>query len=105
MQHLNDGRLGKVEEKVHLERGWGSKETGELKDLIQARVSTSFLPTWTASLFVMPAAQTINFRLVPAKYRLLYLNMLSLVWNSILSTIIYKGQQVDPEHSTESAPD
>ncbi|CAM9317232.1 unnamed protein product [Chrysoparadoxa australica] len=46
-----------------------------------------FLPTLLASYRIWPAANMINFAFVPKHLRMLYLNLVGLFWNVILSTL------------------
>ncbi len=40
------------------------------------------------SWLIWPAAHALNFRFVPAKHRLLYINMVQLIFNTILSFLV-----------------
>lgn len=48
-----------------------------------------FLEIYAYDCSMWPAVQVLNFYLVPTAYRLLYVNAVSLVWNSILSFILF----------------
>ena len=43
----------------------------------------------TSGALVWPAANIINFRFVPTQYRVLYVNMIGLGWNTYLSAVAH----------------
>lgn len=43
----------------------------------------------TGGLLVWPAANIINFRYIPSQYRILYVNMIGLGWNTYLSAVAH----------------
>lgn len=43
----------------------------------------------TSGLLVWPAANIINFKFVPVQYRVLYVNMIGLGWNTYLSAVAH----------------
>lgn len=43
---------------------------------------------WMSALLILPASQFINFRFVPTTHRLLFMNGVSIVWNTILSGVV-----------------
>lgn len=43
------------------------------------------LPAWQLGCLVWPAANTVNFTVIPPTSRLLWANIVGLVWNSLLS--------------------
>eukprot|EP00741_Cyanophora_paradoxa_P021769 tig00000241_g21012.t1 len=49
------------------------------------RLQQEFIPTYLADLSIWPAAQIINFRFVPALYRVFYMNVVSLMWTCYLA--------------------
>lgn len=64
--------------------GKGSKE-------IAIDMKTLFLPTYLLEWVVWPAAQALNFYVVPPQMRVLYVNSVLLVWAVILSYIKHKS--------------
>jgi protein Mpv17 len=46
-------------------------------------VSCRLLPLWLLSNVLWPAAHAINFRYVPTEQRVLFVNAVSLIWNTI----------------------
>jgi len=50
-----------------------------------------FWPTMIVNWKIWPAAQMINFGLIPLPYRVLYANSLGLLWNCYLSYAQYKS--------------
>jgi len=65
------------------------KNFGQIKEKIQA----DFWPTFRVDLVVWPILQTINFYLLPLKYRVLYISVCSLFWNVFLSSMHNKTAQ------------
>lgn len=49
------------------------------------RLQSTWWPALQANWMLWPAVQTVNFALMPAHYRLLFANMVSIGWNSYLS--------------------
>ncbi|KAK9458100.1 hypothetical protein V1511DRAFT_491757 [Dipodascopsis uninucleata] len=52
---------------------------------IKHEVKTKWGPTMVGNYAVWPIVQLINFRLMPLEYRLLFVNVISIAWNSYLS--------------------
>ena len=57
-------------------------------------LKSKLLPTYTTACLFWPAAQFVNFRVVPATYRVVYISMASFVWLIFLSYI--KNRQKIP---------
>lgn len=46
-------------------------------------------------LMIWPAAQTVNFYLVPSPYRVAYISFVALIWNIYLSNISHKVRKTN----------
>ena len=57
---------------------------GNFQDALN-RIKDQFIPTYKVNLMVWPAAQLINFWLIPVQYRVLMANGTALWWNTYLS--------------------
>ena len=53
-------------------------------DYVQRKIESQFFRTMKVDLIMWPIVQTINFALVPAKFRVLYIGILNLLWNGFL---------------------
>ncbi|KAI8465312.1 MAG: hypothetical protein J3K34DRAFT_525476 [Monoraphidium minutum] len=56
---------------------------------VPAVVAAKFLPTLAANYAIWPAAHLINFRFVPAPYRIFYNNVVAIGWLALLSAITH----------------
>lgn len=66
------------------------KSFKEIKDSLKLK----YIPTVVANWSVWPIFQYVNFMLVPLRYRLLAVNLMSILWNTFLSlTNASKGKQ------------
>jgi len=54
------------------------------------QVSADLWPTMLANWKIWPAANALSFAVVPLQYRVLFSNMVALVWNIYLSGAIRK---------------
>ncbi len=54
-------------------------------DLIVPAISAKLLPMLAANYALWPLAHLINFRFVPSKQRILYINCVQVVWSAYLS--------------------
>lgn len=54
---------------------------------IKEHVANNYQPTLLANWSVWPAFQYVNFRYMPADYRLLTVNTISIAWNTFLSVM------------------
>ena len=54
---------------------------------IRDKLSTRFVPAVTGAWKFWPAANVINFGLVPIEFRVLYMNVLSLFWTGYLTLL------------------
>lgn len=52
---------------------------------IKRKVRTDYIPVLTANYVLWPAAQMLNFYLVPLHYRVVYASGVALIWNTYLS--------------------
>jgi protein Mpv17 len=58
---------------------------GMSRDEVVEKFKHAFWPTMQANWTVWPLAQVINFKFVPQTYQTLYINFVSLGWNTYLS--------------------
>jgi len=63
----------------------GAQSLREVFDLLKEK----FLTVYAYDCAVWPLAQAINFNFISPVYRLVYINGISLVWNSILSFLMF----------------
>lgn len=54
-------------------------------DLILPAISAKLLPMLAANYALWPLAHLINFKFVPSKQRILYINCVQIVWSAYLS--------------------
>lgn len=57
---------------------------------VAQEVQSKFLPTYIADLMLWPPAQFVNFFLVPAYLRVVYVSVVTLGWNCYLSHMKHK---------------
>lgn len=57
---------------------------GESLPEIRAKIGTQYLPVLLASYKIWPAVMLVNFKFVPPPLRVLFANLVSLVWTVIL---------------------
>eukprot|EP00892_Ulva_mutabilis_P004054 jgi/Ulvmu1/201/UM001_0205.1 len=69
--------------------------TGALAGLPMV-LQTKLIPTILAGYALWPVAHIINFRFVPPQHRLLYVNLVNLVWTVWLSGMANNSGPVDP---------
>lgn len=62
---------------------------GKYLEEITDTIKEKFLVIYAYDCAVWPVAQAINFGLISPVYRLLYINSISVVWNSILSFLMF----------------
>lgn len=72
--------------------------TGTLADL-PAVLQTKLIPTILAGYALWPLAHIINFRFVPQQHRLLYVNLVNLVWTVWLSGMANSSSPVPASSS------
>ncbi|BDA43973.1 probable protein SYM1 [Coccomyxa sp. Obi] len=74
--------------------------TGLLEGLSWQRIlytmSRRMLPLWLLSNVLWPAAHVINFRYVPGEQRVLFVNVVSLLWNVVTCQVV--GQEGTVHH-------
>lgn len=75
--------------------------TGSLGDL-HVVLQTKLIPTILAGYALWPLAHIINFRFVPQQHRLLYVNLVNLVWTVWLSGMANNSATV--QASTHGRP-
>ncbi|KAH9893005.1 hypothetical protein F4778DRAFT_304468 [Xylariomycetidae sp. FL2044] len=51
------------------------------------KLRKSYLPALKANYMLWPAAQMVNFKVVPLEHRVLFVNLLSIGWNCYLSMV------------------
>jgi protein Mpv17 len=52
---------------------------------IQQKIKSDLPSTWLTAAMIWPAAQVATFTVVPLKWQLLYVNGVSLCWNTFMS--------------------
>ncbi|KAK9462597.1 uncharacterized protein V1516DRAFT_670666 [Lipomyces oligophaga] len=52
---------------------------------IKQELQEKWYPTMVGNYMVWPAVQVLNFRLIPLQYRLMFVNVVSIAWNTFLS--------------------
>ncbi|CAB4006591.1 mpv17 2 [Paramuricea clavata] len=55
-------------------------------------IKLKFWPVYKMDLSVWPAAQAVNFYVVPGQYRVAYVSFVALLWNIFLSYISHKKE-------------
>ncbi|KAL0043396.1 hypothetical protein WJX79_003578 [Trebouxia sp. C0005] len=73
---------------------------------VPSKLKEKFIPTLIASYTLWPAAHAINFKFVPSSQRILYTNIVSILWTYILSQAaaatvsahqpVVKGEEPEP---------
>jgi protein Mpv17 len=58
------------------------------------RVKEKFWPTVATGTLFWPAANMVNFTVVPQQHRVLYVALLGLIWNSYLSWVNSRAVQM-----------
>lgn len=58
-------------------------------ELIAPTLSSKFVPTLAANYAIWPLAHLVNFRFVPADYRILYNNVVCVAWLTYLSLLTH----------------
>lgn len=71
--------------------GLGTLEGQVAQDSLK-EFKTKFPVTWLVEWMFWPPAQAVNFYLLPPQYRVVYVNMLILVWDSFLSYMKHNDQ-------------
>jgi Mpv17 / PMP22 family len=61
-------------------------------DGIQHKLTTRFVPTVVGAWKFWPAANVVNFGMVPVQFRVLYSNVLSLFWTGYLTHVNSKAR-------------
>ncbi|KAJ3301585.1 hypothetical protein HDV03_000661 [Kappamyces sp. JEL0829] len=64
------------------------------------RISSQFLPIFSNGFYCWPLANIITFKFVPVEARMVWINVVGIVWNSYLSWQIYGHQPIHfaPHH-------
>lgn len=75
--------------------GMGLFEGRGMQGAVQ-EVKENFLPVYLVDWCFWPPAQYINFRFVPVEYRVSYVCVLTLCWNSFLSYMKHRHQDEIP---------
>lgn len=63
---------------------------GRPQDAVR-EVRAKLVPTLIANWYLWPAAQLLNFTLVPLNLRILYCNVISIGWTAYVSTVASQG--------------
>ncbi|XP_033216918.1 mpv17-like protein 2 [Belonocnema kinseyi] len=71
--------------------GHGFLERRNLKE-INEEVQHKFLHTWKVDWCFFPPAQMVNFLYVPVQYRVLYINMMTMLFDIFLSYVKYEAE-------------
>lgn len=79
--------------------GIGTLE-GEPFSTVGTSVAEKIWPTMKANWILWPAAQLVNFAMVPRAWQIIYVNCVGLVWNVILTYITHQGKG-SHDHSSE----
>ncbi|KAK7202714.1 hypothetical protein BZA70DRAFT_284777 [Myxozyma melibiosi] len=58
---------------------------GHSFETIKGELKAKYYPTMMGNYLVWPAVQIVNFRFMPLEYRLLFVNVVSIAWNTFLS--------------------
>lgn len=58
---------------------------GHSWDNIKDELRSKYYTTMVGNYMVWPAVQIVNFRFMPLEYRLLFVNVVSIAWNTFLS--------------------
>ncbi|KAH8286635.1 hypothetical protein KR018_002913, partial [Drosophila ironensis] len=61
---------------------------GEPNDKILRRIREHYLEIYSRGLMLWPAAQLVNFTIVPLSYQVIYVQFIALIWNSYLSLML-----------------
>lgn len=60
-------------------------------DMIKESLMQNYLPTLKASYMIWPAVHLVNFRFVPPSQRILYMNVVSILWGSFMSHMVSRA--------------
>ncbi|XP_046617886.1 mpv17-like protein 2 [Neodiprion virginianus] len=71
--------------------GLGALEHNEIGS-IQNEVALKFLDTWKIDWCFWPPVQFINFLLVPIQYRVIYTNLMTMIYDTFLSYMRYDAE-------------
>ena len=63
---------------------------GKSFDSIAEKMKHDMWPTLVVNWYIWPAAQMLNFTLVPLQYRVLFVNSVAILWNAYLSHVQHK---------------
>lgn len=58
---------------------------------IKHKIYTNFWPTLTTNWMIWPLVQLLNFSIIPVRFNLLLVNIVSIVWNCYLSFVFNKS--------------
>ncbi|KAL5278413.1 MPV17.2 family protein [Megaselia abdita] len=65
--------------------------TAQIKD----RLSNDFIDVLKTNLMIWPAAQFINFALIPLRYQVIFVEFIAIFWNAYLSNVLNAENIVD----------
>ena len=68
-------------------------------------ISKSFLPIFLNGFYCWPMANVITFKFIPVEKRIIWINLVGIVWNSYLAWQISKDAQVDALISKDTQVD
>eukprot|EP00210_Caulerpa_lentillifera_P008644 g8244.t1 len=73
-------------------------------DLIIPTIKDTLVPTLTANYALWPLAHLINFKFIPSQQRILYINVVQILWTSYLSNLAAHSASVVSVHKRLSGP-
>lgn len=73
--------------------GVGMLEGSKIQE-VSERVQTKLWPSMKANWLLWPAAQMINFTIIPKTFQIIYVNGVALIWNVILTYISHDESEI-----------
>lgn len=77
----------------------------QLREQYKRDIGGTLKASWLTSLFLLPV-EVVCFRYLPVTYRVLAVNVLDIVWDTVISFMSHKtrGKEVTPTESSSLAP-
>lgn len=72
------------------------KSVHETNDILKQKFPTIYLADW----LIWPPTQLINFFFVPLKYRVLYINLITMFYNVFLCYVKNKHEPITPSDNS-----
>lgn len=69
---------------------------------IKERLSNDFIDVLKANWMIWPAAQCINFALIPLRYQVIFVESIAIFWNAYLSNVLNAEDIVKPKSDISS---